>query len=359
MGRPRGAATRILSTEDRGGRGAKRHRVRYVLNGRESARGFATARQAQKFIDQFEAEAVRASGKTVEMTIEDWKADRIATGQYMPAYYERHVKRCLRDVLDQPLVAATGGAAADGWEDYAGGVAGATAAQALATLRIFAKWMVKRKLALVNITEGIEFEGQINKGKPQIETVRELYAFRDVVWARAEAGDRGSLGVLIGLYLGLRSAEVLALEARHIDVNHTVVVPGTKTAAAKRRVPVMVPRLWDLLDAAAKEGGFIVTVSQDTLIRRVRDAATAAKVSNATGLVFHSLRGMAASLATKSGAAFAAIAEGLGHTSYDVTAKHYASMDSQDAAATGAATSVLDGAPLFSQSLTERARERN
>jgi hypothetical protein len=75
------------------------------------------------------------------MTIGDWKADRIALGQYMPAYYERQVKRCLRDVLDQPLVAATGGAAADGWQDYASGVAGATAAQALATLRIFAKWM--------------------------------------------------------------------------------------------------------------------------------------------------------------------------------------------------------------------------
>jgi integrase len=105
----------------------------------------------------------------------------------------------------------------------------------------------------------------------------------------------------------------------------------------------MVPRLWDLLDAAAQGGGFIVPVGQDTLIRRVRDAAEAAKVSNAAGLVFHSLRGMAASLATKNGAAFQAIAEGLGHTSYEMTAQHYATQDSQGVAHTKAAMTVLQG----------------
>lgn len=343
MGRPPGKQTRILSLEDRGGRGPKRYRVRGLLNGGEFARGFATARKAQDFVEKFELEAARTSGQTVRMTIEAWRLDRVATDQYIPAYYVRQVTTCLKDVLDEPISAATGPAAVAGWEEYASTVAGATASQSLAVLRIFAKWLVKKRLALVNITEGMEFVGRINKGKPQIETVRELYAFRDEVWRRAEAGDRGSLGVLIGLYLGLRSSEVRSLEARHIDLGHTVVVPGTKTAAAKRIVPVMVPRLWDLLDAAAKEGGFIVTASQDALVRRVREAAKAAKVSNWSGLVFHSLRGMAASLATKNGAAFAAIAEGLGHTSYEMTAAHYASQDSQGEAHTKAAMTVLQG----------------
>lgn len=344
MGRPRGSATRILSTEDRGGRGAKRHRVRYLLNGAESSRGFATAGQAKAFVAKFEFEAARVSGKTVEVIIADWKAERESLRLYCPAYYTRQVTACLVDVLDQPVSAATAQAAHDGWTEYAKGHAGATALQARACLKIFAKWLVKKRLTLANIADGIEPPGDVKKGKPQIETVRELYAFRDEAWRRADLGDRASLGVLIGLYLGLRSGEVKSLWPRHIDLGRTVVVPGTKTAAAKRIVPVMVERLWVLLDAAAETGGPIVPASYSTLIRRVQECARAVGVANADDLCFHSLRGMAASLATKNGAAFAAIAEGLGHTSYEgMTAQHYATPESQQAAGAGRTLAVLQG----------------
>lgn len=119
MGRPKGAATRILSTEDRGGSGAKRYRVRFVLNGDESSRGFATAKQAAKFVEKFELEAARTSGKTVEAVIADWKAEREGLRLYMPAYYTRQVTTCLADVLDQPISAATADAALEGWTAYA------------------------------------------------------------------------------------------------------------------------------------------------------------------------------------------------------------------------------------------------
>jgi len=294
------------------------------------------------------------------MTIADWKADRAAVNKPLPRYRERHLEACLKDIFDQPIAAATGVATLEGWQEYSKGVAGATSQAALGTLKMFGKWLMAKRLMTTNIADGIAFEGVAKKGKPQIETVRELYAFRDEVWRRAEAGDRGALGVLVGLYLGLRSGEVQRLEARHVDIGRSVVVPGTKTAAAKRTVPVMVPRLWALLDAAAREGGRLVPVGYETLCRRVVAAAKSAGVANAEELCFHSLRGMAASLATKNHAAFSAIAEGLGHTSYEgMTAKHYATPGSRSSRDAAAAISVLDGAAFPSQDDSLGHRERN
>lgn len=346
MGRPAGPKTRILSVEDRGGSGPNRYRVRYLLNGGESFCCFATSRQAQGFVEKFDREKARTAGQTVALTINTWLTERAANQQPCPSYYKRLVTTCLEDILDQPIAAITGPAMIEGWTRYADTVAGATARQALKSVRVFGKWLVKKKLVLANPASEIEFSREIKKGKPQIETVRELYAFRDEVWRSARAGDRASLGVLIGLYLGLRSAEVQALQARHVDLHQRLVIPGTKSDAARRTVPVKVPELWALLDEAAKQGGRIVPCGRDTLIRRVRAAAKAGKVANHEELCFHSLRGMAASLATENGAAFDAIARGLGHVSYEgITAKHYATKDSQEAAASSAALSVLQGNP--------------
>jgi integrase len=346
MGRPPGPKTRILSVEDRGGRGAKRHRVRYLIDGRESAECFATARKAREFVERFEREAARIGGKTVEVILNEWLDERRALGQPVYDYYDHQPKQVLRDVLDEPVSCITGPAMEAGFREMCGGWAGATAKKALAVLVIFGDWLVKKNLADVNPAKDIEFHGEVKKGKPQIETLRELYAFRDEVWRRARSGDRGSLGVLIGLYLGLRSGEVQALEARHVDVGRRLVVPGTKTRAAKRSVPVFVPELWALLEQAA-------------LIFRVQDAARVVGVANWKDLVFHSLRGMAASLATENGAAFEAIARGLGHTSYAVTGQHYATADSQLSASTRAAFDVLDGTMFPSHPGGDGPRERN
>jgi integrase len=233
---------------------------------------------------------------------------------------------------------------ADGYKAATTTRAGGGARLLLSCLRTFGAYLVDEKIVRENPAAGIKPRGVVVKGKAQIETRRELLAFQAEAFKRARAGDRASLGVLLGLHLGLRSGEVRQLEARHVDLDRTLRVPGTKTAAAARAVRIVSDDLWQLVEQAAKGGGRLIPVRiSETLARRVRDIAVAAGVANADQLVFHSLRGIAASLATEGGAAEAAIAAALGHASYKVTAEHYASPASQEAAAGERRFKVLKG----------------
>jgi integrase len=246
-------------------------------------------------------------------------------------------------VLDSPAGAATGAAMANGYKTTCEGRAGASCRLILSCLRTFGQFLVDEKLAKENPAGGIKPRGVAKKGKAQIETRRELLAFQAETFRRAGEGDRASLGVLLGLHLGMRSAEVRALEPRHIDLDRTIRVPGTKTTAAVRSLRIVSDELWTLVDQAARAGGHLVPFWGSTLIIRVRQLAQAAGVSNHMALTFHSLRGMAASLATEGGAAESAIAAALGHKSYAVTAEHYATPASQEAAAGQRRFQVLKG----------------
>jgi integrase len=71
-------------------------------------------------------------------------------------------------------------------------------------------------------------------GRAQIETTRELHAYRDELWKRAWSGDRMCLAILISLYCGLRPGETQKLCGRHVDIDRQLVVPGTKTEGSWR-----------------------------------------------------------------------------------------------------------------------------
>jgi integrase len=343
MGRPRGPGTRVLSLEDRGGSGPKRFRVRYLLDGRPVSVGFATAREAAAVVARIEKLAAVRPEVTVQDTIARWLDDRRAQKLPVYPYYERWVSTVLADELGDPIATITPKVIADNYRAKTGHLAVATAKLALICLKVFGGYLVEQKLIGENPAAGLKNKAQAKKGKARIETRRETLAFMEEAFRRAREGDRVALGVLLGLFLGLRSGEVRALEARHVDLDRVIRVPGTKTENAPRPVRVVSDELWELVDSAARAGGRLVPYGWKVLVTRTKQIGRAANVANADQLVFHSLRGMAASLALEGGAAEAAIASALGHASFEVTAAHYASAESKDAAASRTRMTVLRG----------------
>lgn len=251
----------------------------------------------------------------------------------------------------------------------------ATHHNALRWTKVFWRWAVEKKYVRKNPSQDIKTVGRPNKRKPQIETLSELHAFRERAFAWAYHGDRPALGILIALYLGPRSNEVRRIEKRHVDRGAEfprLVIPGTKSENAYRSVRVQSEELWNLLCAAADEATSpnerLIPSKRQTLLTRVKTLAAEAGLppEAAKKLTFHSLRGMAASLATKGDAAGRAIADLLGQSSFAVTKAHYATENSQAEGRAKANLVMLEGgragmekAPNPSQTEDARANQRN
>jgi integrase len=342
MGRPRGASTRILSTEDRGGAGEGRYRVRYLLEGRKSSIGFATEREAKAFVRKFEAEYASQTGPTVAEALGLWLADRKAQGFREYPYHRRWPVECLREVMDEPVAALVGPAFEAGYIQFADRVAADTSRLGLICLRQFGAWLVARRYLREDPASTLKPRGVRKRGKPQFLTEREMLAFQGEAFRRARAGDVCALAALLGLFCGLRSCEVRALEGKHVDLHRIIRVPATKTERG-RPVKVLIDEMWGMVEERAASGGKLVPRGWKALVESVKSIGRAAGVSNADDLVFHSLRGAFATLATEKLAAFEAVAAAMGHTSYVITGAHYATPESQAEAGARARLRVLTG----------------
>jgi integrase len=346
MPRPKGPAHRIIGIEDRGGTGAGRFRLRFVDGGEPDSRGFATRAQAEAFQKVLERGWEKRAGVTVGQSIEGWLADRAAQGQAVQRYHHRWVPQMLADLTDEPVAGLTTAELADRYKKLADTVAGATSHLAFACLKLYTAYLVDARHTRVDLAEGLSKRGVARAGRAQIETTRELHAYRDELWKRAWGGDRMCLAILISLYCGLRPGETQKLCGRHVDVDRQLVVPGTKTEASWRVLQIESDDLWKLLEEVAEEvgpTGPLCRFPNDKINPKVREVARAAGVANADELVFYSMRGQAASMGRTNGAALRAIADALGQASTRITDRHYVSQKASDVGDQRARFKVLQG----------------
>ncbi len=328
MPRPKGPSHRIIGIEDRGGTGAGRFRLRFVDGGEPDSVGFATEEEAKAFAKVLERGWEKRAGITVGQSIEAWLADRAAQGQAVQRYHRRWVPQMLADIADEPVSILSADDLTDRYKKLADTLAGATSHLVHACLGLYCAYLVEARHTRTDLAAGIGKRGVAKAGKPQIETTRELHAYRDELWKRAWGGDKACVAVLIALYCGLRPGETQKLCGRHVDVDRQLVVPGTKTEKSWRVLRVESDDLWELLERTAKEVGPaepLCKVYEKTIIKRIREVATAAGVANADELVFQSMRGQASSVARANGAALRAIADGLGQASEAISRRHYVS----------------------------------
>ncbi|MFH0902307.1 MAG: tyrosine-type recombinase/integrase [Pseudomonadota bacterium] len=288
-----------------------------------------------------------------------WLARRQQEGKRDSTGLPAALRLLLHDHLDAPISTVTHSDMARRYEHLAREyvspttekpLAAATHQSALQWTRAVFGWARERGWVRKNPCADVKPIGVKNRRKPQIETLAELHRFRDAVMKRAQAGDTTSLGILIALYLGVRSGEVRSIRARHVDRGGAprLVVDGTKTENARRAVLVQVPELWALLcqaaDRAQSPDERLVDRCASTLWRGVKVIAKAVGLgARAEKITFHSLRGTAASLATQGDVAGRAIADLLGHSSYATTAAHYATPASQEEAQQHTRFRVLAG----------------
>lgn len=196
--------------------------------------------------------------------------------------------------------------------------------------RGFFRWIVEQGYLAQNPFERIKPIGQSRVGKTQL-TIDEARRFRELALKQATDGDVAALGVLLLLLLGLRAGEVLAREARDVDNEACVLwITRGKTKNARRRLEIPeeiqepLRRLLigkaphELIFGTNRTGG---RRNKAYLWFKVQALCNAAGVPPVCS---HSLRGLHSTLALEAGATPHLVAAALGHSSFRVTARHYA-----------------------------------
>ena len=173
--------------------------------------------------------------------------------------------------------------------------------------------------------------GKANAGKQQLGPL-EAKTLERMLFEKAKQGEEGALAILVQLYLGLRPSEVLGLTVGAVD-GINVFVNGTKNQNAKRRLELYAPVAKILAKHCARRplGERIFASDRPNkpasnwMYKRLHAYCDEAKVGRVCP---HSLRGLHSSLALEAGATSNDVARSLGHSSFAITAKHYAKADS-------------------------------
>ena len=197
----------------------------------------------------------------------------------------------------------------------------------------FWRWLVQHEYVRSSPWELVKPIGTANAGKKQLRG-KDARALERTLFGLAETGDEGALAILVQLYLGLRPGEVLGLTVGALD-GSDVYVDGTKNKNAKRRLELFAP-VAELLQRhsdgrpdsqrifAAHLPQMPTTAWMYKRLQKYCDQAGIERVCP------HSLRGLHSSLALEAGATSHDVARSLGHSSFEITKKHYASPESID-----------------------------
>ena len=224
--------------------------------------------------------------------------------------------------------------------------AAATHRGRLRLVKAFWAWLRKRELATDDPWSSVEPIGRVNTGKTQLGE-SEARKLDQYLFSQAEEGDEGALALLLALYLGLRTSEVLGLTVGAID-GTTVFVAGTKTKNARRKLALYEPVAKLLArhcaGRPATQRVFAANLPHqpkpDWAYKRLRKACQRLEIPQVCP---HSLRGLHSSLALEAGATTHQVASALGHASFATTARHYAKRDSIEKGKAKRVADVLHG----------------
>lgn len=309
-----------------------------------------SGRKAFLFATRADAEVMKAklteraqrTERTIGDTLAAYRDYRVRVRGVQPKTADDHCRH-LRSLLpvEDPLSTLTSERAGRLYLDYSARtnhytgkpIAVATHQWVLLIAKCWGRWLVKAGFAAHSPFSAVEPIGRRSAGKAQL-TRDEAQRLSRAAVQQAQAGDVAALGVLLMLHMGLRQGEVGLRIARDVDHDGQVlIIPFGKTATSRRRLRVpqwlqpFVSRL-----ASGKAAGDLLFSSdgqkprpRQYWWRKVHELCDAANLPHVCP---HSLRGLHATLAIEEGASGEAVARALGHTSFEITAKHYATPDS-------------------------------
>ena len=357
-----------------------RWRIVVVEQGKRKSFFCANREEALKLKADFTRQVdLPPSRKLVDVFI-DWEQDKLRRGACKPRSAKHQTERLrifLRPLLEEELSVLTPRRAASLYDQHTGRrcrttgkpISAATHRFDLWTAKFFFAWAVERGYLGANPFESVKPVGKVKSGKPQLR-IEEARRFTEAALVYFEERNKPlALGALLALTMGLRTGEVIARTVRDLDDGARYLwIDEGKTQNARRHLEVpsvLSPFLQRLAQGKPPDellfGVSAVTGQPHPRQAMHRTVQTICQKAGVPRVCTHSLRGLWATLAVKSGAVSHAVAESLGHHSFAVTQKHYA----QPAAVANAATArVLDrlsstssAAPLTAEELLQRLDE--
>lgn len=293
-------------------------------DGVRASQTFATEEEAARERDAAES-SLEAEVVTVAKALDLYHAHQITRAEKKPRSITTTMER-LRSLpldLDEHLGELSQASCQAAYNDLAGRTSVDTHRNTLNEWRTCMRWAMRRGYAKSNPFELVEAIGQRKKGgKPKLR-IREARLFIAMALTLAtERDDRGAIGGLLALLLGMRAGEILRLQARDIDDNGRVLwIEDAKTPAG-RRVLQVPPELVDVLaELADEEGALFPTLEHQWLNRKVAAICYMARVPR---VCTHGLRATHAAIGTEFGSSPLAVSRALGHASERLTREHYA-----------------------------------
>lgn len=202
----------------------------------------------------------------------------------------------------------------------------------LADAKTFFLWCIRKGWIRSSPLSLVEGQGRRRRGKAQLG-IDEARKLAGVTLRAAERGDVGAVAVLVSLYLGLRSGEIVNLRVRDVDDGGRVLwirealdatLDQLKTRAAHRapRVPELLRPL--LVGLGQGRAGTEYLFGQHWRDWPRKQTARFCKAAGVPRVCAHGLRGLRSTLALISGENPEIVARTLGHTSSRVTLSNYA-----------------------------------
>ncbi len=321
--------------------GPNRFRLKFAEGGLERSLSFSSLAEAEKVKEELLKEPTKHKRITVGKALEGWIKWSVEVKDCKPMTVQSY-RQLGRHIPPRLVVSQVTESLAK--EIYSLNttrvsahtkrpLAVATQHQFLYVMQHLWNWAMEQGYCSSNPWLKVTKIGKPKVGKQQlrIDEARKLEA---VALGRAEAGDVAALGTLLMIYLGLRQGEVAERLPRDIDDDGRVLwVPSGKTKNARRRlkIPELLRPLILRLVQQKRPSELLfypATHKRRHLGYYGVEVKRLCRLAGVPEVVPHSLRGLHATLALDGGATADAVAKALGHSSFAITAQHYASPSS-------------------------------
>jgi len=328
-------------------RGGTRFRIRICEPQGHRDLYFPTPKEALEAMKRAERELPKVqASRTLREVLEEISQDKVRQGlcgEVSAKEQQARLSLWLQEILDQDIGKVTPRRAEALYEQLVTMPTRKTGApRSAATHRFYLKlaqnlfrWAVQKGYMRENPFAHVKPLGRPNRGKKQLRFDEAERFISTGFHLFEERDDWLALAGVTALLLGLRASETLHLRVRDLDCGGTKLWVAAsdsyrgKTANARRdlEIPkVLTPRLAKLAaDRVPDAYLFGATRTGKPCSRQVFHAAVhrVCKKADVPKVCPHSLRGLWATAGVRSGAVSHAVAEMLGHGSFEVTARHY------------------------------------
>jgi integrase len=317
---------------------------------------FDTRDEALAAMERMQREEARTGGATVRQTLEAYREALLGKGNressIKTTFYR--LNALFAALLERPMKALSK-ADLESALDGISGQAGDSRLNITAEARTFLRWCHRKGHTRQDLGFFLQVEAKRKHGKPQLR-IDEARKWLEVAETKAASGDVSATAAMLTLLMGMRVSEVSGRTVRDLDDSGKQLwIPEAKTRAGVRRLSVpegLREHLLRLADGRPGDAPLFPGVSRHTINATVKRICGEAGVPVVPA---HGMRGLHATLAVSAGATSNLVAQSLGHESFAITEKCYASPDAVSAARQVAVSGELALSPSSPGTRTKAA----